>query len=495
MEVEADKGGDWREVVRELCIVEPKSLATGGGASRLFGKFVDAGLVRQVGPTRILTPVRNLELPRHGGVEAWHLFALFDCALEGGFPTVILDYVVQVSLDSQAVSSDPRESFLMNQSLVEAWCEEVALYLRREFHSLVETMDPRSQEFTHKGPWIEKVLSSLQAVFEVLAKPAASSAAGDKAPAFLRCSDQVTLVLEACKTCNWFCREGLVQMLPSSPRSKGRGGRSKGGKGSFIEDLLSELGLGPEVYPFGSFLDALTKIFLVDKGETSAKTGTLHGKKKAFLYYLIDIGCEEATVTSFAAEFDLTSAECAAIRAYCLVDSQDAASIDEACLIFPSITKQINHTKVIQALMALGRSQNALDIIRSRLDAGIFPTMEEALLSLECKGLYEGFLHCRELWEGATDDACFAIAEQCTRTWSERHGAKGKVLELPFNAKEETCLSDSALPLYLVTRRRYREAQEALKKGKGSSNGPDREMTDMLRSLIETAMSVVPAET
>ena len=34
-------------------------------------------------------------------------------------------------------------------------------------------------------------------------------------------------------------------------------GRSKGGKGSFIGDLLSELGLGAKVYPFSSFLQRL----------------------------------------------------------------------------------------------------------------------------------------------------------------------------------------------------------------------------------------------
>ena len=68
MEVEQSRG-EWSDEMRELCSVEPKSLATGGGSSRLFAKFAQAGLTRQVGPTRILTPLRNLELPRQGGAD------------------------------------------------------------------------------------------------------------------------------------------------------------------------------------------------------------------------------------------------------------------------------------------------------------------------------------------------------------------------------------------------------------------------------------------
>ena len=120
--------------LRDLCVVDPKSLATGGGASRLFARFADAGAVSQVGPTRILTPLRNLELPRRGGTEAWRLHALLDCALEAGMGAVAVDYLDLVCRDSQAVSSDPAESFLMSESLVKDWALGLHKALKREIH-------------------------------------------------------------------------------------------------------------------------------------------------------------------------------------------------------------------------------------------------------------------------------------------------------------------------------------------------------------------------
>lgn len=482
MEVEQSRG-EWSDEMRELCSVEPKSLATGGGSSRLFAKFAQAGLTRQVGPTRILTPLRNLELPRQGGAEAWHLFALFDCALEGGFPAVILDYVVQVCQDSQVVSSDPTESFLMRGNLVESWCEEVALALRREFHTLVETVDPRSQEFLSKGLWLETVLRNLEVVFEVLAAGGADRAAS---AALLDSLSQVTLALEACRTCNWYlCSEDLGGLQPK-PSSSGVGREHAP---FFVGDLLADLGLPKDAYPFVSFVDAVKKIFLAgrDRGAASATKG-LRAERRAFLYYLFDIGCGEASVQNFAVQFNLASSECAAVRAYCLLDRRDGSSVDEACLILPSVANHINHTKVVQELMALGRSQNALDIIRSRLDNGSFPTLAEAMLSLECKGLYEGFLHCRDLFEAAGDDAASSrIAEQCTRAWCERHQG-GKVNQLPFGEREEACLPKSGRALYLAMRRRYKEAEAALK------DAPE-EDSSVLRKLLETAAAVLPAET
>ena len=510
-----------REVASELCVAEPMSLATGGGATRLFNKFLDADLVSQVGPTRILTPLRNLELPRHGGVEAWHLFALFDCALEGGFPTVVLDYVSQVCQDSQAVSSDPTESFLMNQDLVETWCEEVALYLRREFHSLVETVDPRSQDqqFLSKGLWLEKVFRGLQVIVGVLVKedegslPAGNAARdrkGSSARSLLECSAQVSLALEACRTCNWSCHAGLNQMSRTSSPAKGglqaaaaaqaRSGRGEkaGAPTSFIQDLLSQLGLASDAYPFASFLDAVKKIFLSSRSGEIASKAASPMEKRVFLYYLMDIGCTRGVIGSFADHFNLSNPECSAIRAYLLLDSGEPACIEEACALLPGVSAHLNRTRVVQALIALGQTQPALDILRATSSgaSSAYPTMEEALLTLECKGLYEGFLYCRGLWDrarneckpGETRDQAERIARRCTNEWTEAHlDTKAKILELPLSSEEESCLPPSVLPIYLVMRGRFGEAREALKE-----SDLDDETNDLIRNLTETALAALP---
>jgi len=532
MEVEtgtSERSSFVREAFQELCVLDPKSLASGGGSSRLFNKFKDVGTVRQVGPTRILTPIRNLELPRRGGVEAWHLYTLFDCALDFGYPTVVIDYVTQVCQDAFAVSSDPTQSFLMDQALVEVWCEEVSLYLRREFISLLETVDPSDHTFLSKGAWIEKLLCNLELIFEVLLLPQkeGGSIAAPQAPqaaniALSDCARQVSDVIRSCKTCNWSCHEGLSQLPQSGrhgsvsewksslDRCKKRFGNSK----LFIQDLLSGVNLPIGSYPFTSFIDAVKKIYLQPKTSAGPRQ-----QKRVYLYYLIDIGCPDSIINSYAAHFDLANAECAAIRAYSQLDSQDSACIDEACSLLPSITKQIDHARVVEFLMLLGKPQAALDIIRSTQSEHVFPAKNEALLTLDiylsCKGLYEAFLYCQKLWKRAEDSRCIDTSKECTRrlcTWSEKHNLTNKLMEMPFTAKDEVylheCFDELSMtsakntphwPLYLVLRRRYVEASAALKDIQAKLDQQNKQMRDdsvhvyrQLSDLIDTALGSLP---
>ena len=186
--------------------------------------------------------------------------------------------------------------------------------------------------------------------------------------------------------------------------------------------------------------------------------------------------------------------------------------------------------------MALGKAQVALDIIRSRFNDSFerFPTKEEVLLilgiHLSCKGLHEGFLYCRSVWQSAGTEADhLAIAQQCTTAlceWSEQNHKTSALMEMPFSPQEELHLREyffkhlqssgttanpklvAFWPLYLVMRRRYIEAHEALKEmwermghqsdtvmGAAQSNN-DSNSQDVLRhlaGLIEKALSVLPS--
>ena len=328
----------------DLCACDPRSLAyssSGGGGAKaqLFNTFSSPalGLVRQVGPTRILTPIRHLELPKQseGGTEAWQLFALFDCALACGHPTVVVDYTLQVCQDPAVVSSDPIESFLMNQAVVEMWCEEVALYLRREFFSMLETMDPASsdQHFYSKGLWIEKLLQNLQLVLTVLhhhhhhndtntngrQNRGAATSTSSSTPMMMSVSmsmkgvqttlieegdvnsgrkgsqvisdtlAQVGWVLEACKICNWSCAVGLFQLSKTGRYGSTQEwrqslekrcayfGHNDDKKKLFIFDMMRKLGMDSNHYPFVSFIDAIKKIFLSPNRNTNTKETKVSG--------------------------------------------------------------------------------------------------------------------------------------------------------------------------------------------------------------------------
>ena len=641
----------------DLVVCDPRSLAlSGGGAcSVLFGKFLSCGAVKQVSPTRLLTPVRQsggLELPvrEKGGEEAWHLFALFDCALEAGYPCVVVDYLLQVCLDPHLVSSNPQESFLMNRQVVETWCQDVAQYLRRAFFSMLETISPRDDHFYAKGLWIEKVLVNLKLVLDVLhpnttpprvvettararvshdtvkgmnrlqhakgpfplhgggggmseglipilgekkrippshahfgrktetereterergafggfhtqnnnhnnsvdslSQGGANAKGKKKDPLDVVCLE-VIQVLQACKICNWSYHEGLSEKekMKGKYASLGEWKESLEKRSAvlgklFIQHLIedndndaSRLQMDSSfgVYPFASFVDAVKKVFLSSKQqqkeagenqsgnatsgtpgemESEGKTkGKAMAEIKVFLYYLIDMGCSDSLVKSFATHFGLTNAECAKIKVYVQLDSLDGDSIREACLVLPSITHVIEYARVIGVLMKMNKPQVALDISRSRFNSHTFPSKEEALLILDihlsCKGLYEGFLYCQEVWKRALDKADhIQIAQQCTQQlckWCEDNRKTSKLMEMPFTSSEERHLetlfkNQPFWPLYLVLRRRYKEAQAALQTSSSlldQSSLPlqrQQQLRDVfghLQNLVDTAMNKI----
>jgi len=373
-------------------------------------------------------------------------------------------------------------------------------------------------------------------------------------------------VLQACRTCNLSCSEGLARW-PASGRygsvaewraslQQRAAAFGPSGPRLFVEGLLARSNLGVESYPFASFLDAAKKIFLSPKAEgrqagagdsLTAEPLSKNGSK-VYLYYLMDLGCTGSAVESFARRLGLSNAECAAVRCFAQLDGRDNGGLAEACASLPAITGHLGeHTqRVIESLVLLGRPQVALDIFRSRGSAAMapFPPKGEALLivdiHLSCKGLYEAFLYCQELWKKVADGATQTQTEmgmgagsgggdgpaegegraetvqECTRRlcgWSEAHGAVDRLMELPFTAAEEACLrtyfeerlftsaSGAPLwPLFLALRRRYKEARAAMdelqakmdQQGKVTYRSND--VYRFLNEIIDTALGVLPAK-
>ena len=388
-----DARGDraWHDAMAELCATDSRMLGSEGGSSRLFRAFTDAGAVRQVGPTRLATPLRSLELPAEGGQEAWQIFALFDCAIDGGMPAVVVDYVMQVCRDAAAVSSDATRAFLLSERLVRTWSEDLVHYLRRELHALLETVDSLTLPFLERALRVERASSSLASVFDTLV----TDAEGVEGPgASLRTSaDHLQRVHLASSVCSWGWEHGV-----DAERINGRhpsheewrqefitAGRSSRKGGALIEDLLGFLGLPEGAYPFRSVSDAALQLFLRSAGSDDPES-TRSTSLRAFAYFATDAGCSPQTLATFFDRFGISQAALAATRALVALDYGLDAEIDAdaACsaLRGGGAVDGGWTAKLVARLLELGLQGTALAVVRAMATwADHFPSEDEASMA------------------------------------------------------------------------------------------------------------------
>ena len=453
----------------------------------LYEQARAAGLLSEPAPTRVRTPARDLEAPRgggRGGAAGWHLAALFDVVLEGGRADAVARYVREVCHDAFAVSSNATEAYLVDGAMVADWARDYLAALAEGVEGTLRALSGSSDwqaaaERLHRS-WLRA--AGLGEVLEALLEGGGGDrdgvgAGGGAAGQELRRDRWRAGQLEAAAALLLWCLlEGLHKhrACPAGHASAEAWAASeaatRSGRGwSYVRHLLEAASSGAEAaYPPRSLVEAV-RAFVLQAGAAAAVTGAEGGGdgdggggdagRRLFLYYLLDLGVEEALQDRFAAQFGLSLEDVGEVRGAWLLGgvgsegelSREAAEqLEAGCDLLCTVAGPRMPRGLAAQALQMGRPERALYMAAVREhrilgEVGVLALADAELgmeVRLACGRLHEASLaaqaHLETLPSGSPERE--RAAEDLTRRlcdWSLGARALHGLVELPLLSEEE----------------------------------------------------------
>ena len=266
---------------------------------------------------------------------------------------------------------------------------------------------------------------------------------------------------------------------------------------TFLDDILEALsvladGAGapsgwPQYPPQGgaSVADFAQHVML----EGGCDANSVQAKHALLLYFLLDLGLEADSppFEALVARLLLPSAFVLDCRAYFWLDDDREDSLDAAARVLPLAASPNTPAKIPAALLARGRPEAALAVLRAAGDGASLAKAERAAAGigarLACGLIEEAFLHARQCVDAAgcsqgegeramrRAELVAQIARSCLAC-----GAAPRLVQLPFDEAEEASLvaeleaiageapggaAGDALVTYYLQRARPLEAEAA----------------------------------
>ena len=270
---------------------------------------------------------------------------------------------------------------------------------------------------------------------------------------------------------------------------------------TFLDDLLAGVGEHRPAYPFKTVTDAAKCVFV----DGSASPAALVAKKCLFLYFLLDSGLpHDGSPSEYARQARIHPRLFQETRAAVLLDdSENEASLDEACALLPRVAHPLLPVKFIATLARRGRATTALMVARARAPSS---SDTEAIgldvsIRLACGLIAEAFIAVRDAFKkfpelrGDSKSGAYLVSLLLD------HGVEklclDKVLELPFYGEMEKLLLDllwarrSEVPvetgiLYLLNRGRALEASALFSKARSEGRLEDEHAVKLVERMRES---------
>ncbi|KAI4311641.1 hypothetical protein MLD38_036520 [Melastoma candidum] len=422
---------------------------------RLYYECIEAGLISKRCDERFQD---REDGKSQLNADVQRLYSLFDMALDNNLVSLICQYVTDVCLDENAVSSDPVTSFLLDEVVIKDWCKRtfsnIVAEVRGIYNVEPEEMKCRSSSLLRYLAQLAG-LSSVLEVMESSFKGSLSSQMHE----LQNLHESIMKTKQHAEIMMWCIRnEFLENFRPRFPNfsswcstvrerkaaavkrawpdAVNHSSESSGQDGTlFIEDALANLEvddvsgakLGEESelfslqkfggslflkskidgvsgsYPFENLRTAADMLFLTGSSEMEV------AKRAIFLYYLYDRHWTEDgkgwrdILDDFAVSFKVTRHLLLESHTFYLLDDHTEQALKEACRLLPEISGPTTHPKIPQVLLERQVPEMALMVFRwSGRDGMPEPmSLPEAITAvrvrLECGLLTEAFTYQRML--------------------------------------------------------------------------------------------------
>jgi hypothetical protein len=495
----------------ELAILPPASLAH---IPTL--RAAHAALRSSQCPGVAAAPARDVaDAPEQLDVDRLH--DVFDACARAGCASVIAHYVDEVCLsdDGRFSSDDGVEAYARDGACASAWARRATRQASERVHASAGR--PREARVAA----VEDAMRTLEAARRTVEALGGWREDGDEANAereALRATadEVVTRQLQA-EALLWAAREGLSDAVgaryggPAAwagavqrRRSAAANGDARFGGANattFLDDLLAGVGEHQPAYPFKTVTDAAKCVFV----DGSASPAALVAKKCLFLYFLLDSGLpHDGSPMEYARQARIHPRLFQETRAAVLLDdSENEASLDEACALLPRVAHPLLPVKFIASLARRGRATTALMVARARAPSS---SDTEAIgldvsIRLACGLIAEAFIAVRDAFKtfpelrGDSKSGAYLVSLLLD------HGVEklclDKVLELPFYGEMEKLLLDllwarrSEVPvetgiLYLLNRGRALEASELFSKARSEGRLEDEHAAKLVKRMQES---------
>ncbi|KAI4370000.1 hypothetical protein MLD38_018388 [Melastoma candidum] len=422
---------------------------------RLYYECIEAGLISKRCDERFQDR-EDGESQLNADVQ--RLYSLFDVALDNNLVSLIYQYVTDVCLDENAVSSDPVTSFLLDEVVVKDWCKRtfsnIVAELRGIYNLEPEVMKCRSSSLLR----YLALLAGLSSVVEVM-ESSFKGSLSSQMHELQNLHESIMKTKQHAEIMMWCIRnEFLENFRPRFPNfsswcsavrerkaaavkrawpdAVNHSSESSGQDGTlFIEDALANLEvddvsgakIGEESelfslqkfsgslflkskidgvsgsYPFENLRTAADMLFLTGSSEMVV------AKRAIFLYYLYDRHWTEDDkgwrdiLDDFAVSFKVTRHLLLESHTFYLLDDDTEQALKEACRLLPEISGSATHPKIPQVLLERQVPEMALMVFRWSGRDGMSEQMSlpEAVTAvrvrLECGLLTEAFTYQRML--------------------------------------------------------------------------------------------------
>lgn len=379
----------------------------------------------------------------------------------------------EVCLDSTAVSTNAEEAALLQGEAVREWCAAAlqrwsAPCVRRG--ATVDELDRCVAALQGVGAAAQTLAEAAEAAHAAVA--GASSQPTPQLRALRRLALEAARHAQHAEVALWAASH-RADLAPFEREAPPRGEweasvarrRAMVGEGAttFLDDIvgaLSELAQdagAPAGWPAYPPADGDASVADFAQGlllEGAADAGSLQAKHALLLYFLLDLGLPAGSppFESLVARLLLPAAFVLDVRAYFWLDDDREESLDAAAATLPLAASPATPAKIPAALLARGRPEAALAVLRAAGDsAATLARADRAAAGvgarLACGLVEEAFLHARQCAAAATaehgaagevrrDELVAQIARACV---AER--AAPRLVQLPFDDAEEAALT------------------------------------------------------
>lgn len=408
-----------------LCSGGPEKLFTvedGGGFffSSLYKQALSSGLVKLVSG-------------QQPSSKSHELFQLFTICVDNGFGFFVMDYIFEVVLNEDFVSSDATEALLFDRQLILLWADSIIAQARSEFSAA-------SASVSHQH------VTRLAYVLEALAAVRFGDA---------RATDERIRDASALQATHAALRE----LLSTAQRPHPPPGSSWADTVRTRRDRVHSLGLalgldtlllGPLRLPATTYPPGDLQVFAREIFSSAPPVPELPARARVLLYALCDLGATPNALTGLARGLGLSLEWTVEVRAMQALDkalgsgtAEDAATAAGLCLAALTGPSDVA-AWAGGALHALGRHEEALVLIRSGATlssssssrAAQGPARALAVRAALASGsLDEAHAHF-EQGAGADEEEDAALIHEMCR-WALRHNAPRALVALPWAAGHE----------------------------------------------------------
>ncbi|GJM96539.1 hypothetical protein PR202_ga13382 [Eleusine coracana subsp. coracana] len=357
---------------------------------RLYYKCLEAGLISKQHDERFQ------EKDDHGdpvNMDVQRLHTLFDVALQNNLPSLICQYITDVCLDENAVSSDPVLAFLLDEVVIKDWCKKAVnalvsdismICIQQCLINFIMTVSAHVNDLHQLFENTLKAKQHLEAMIWCIRHRFLEHVCSRYAD-FASWSSDVIERKESANKRHW----------PDIAEAAGCNGANQ--CTLFIEQALQNLGIEQSYkdneeeaiaclqneqsssmfsftittdqfnvnrYPFRNLREAVDMLFL------HGASDMVIAKQAILLYYLFDRHWTRPDsewrylVDEFSDTFSIPNGTVFECLVFCLLDDHSSQALEEACTLLPKISSKETHPKIAQVLLERQRPDMALVVLK-----------------------------------------------------------------------------------------------------------------------------------